>query len=944
MLAALTVSAAEENLHQDIGNALVRGFSVLQNPDQDMFPAFVGLARSQPVSFMAAARTLCLSGGHQANFDWVEGALIVAGKDSLVWPKMIDAVRSWLSVYSLSPDRRRFSDITHNSLEKVEKEQEKNRLKIKGKLDALSASETAILKRLAEADGDLSRLSRLALFLLAGKELAPVSTSLLNWAFANALNSDRAAPYKDFFNLISLNRIDWVKARTALLKASAKLRGEDVSPTGKWSLVNILRATGHPLDGKEMLILVTDLTKDRPAFQGWSLIKDLCNTDPCDPMSEWPDNISRTAEQYATIDVGKLRNHLGQSSEDHILSQARPGMVRFIPDPALAKHKELIADVLTRAGIPLRQGLLELQQHNALLTIDDAHAFIKMRSEVKTSGQLDGMSEQDAWLVSQYSLLLAFPLLNAREQTEILIADSGNENVPLNLMDVAKPLGEGEFEDFLETACREGNERQQYLLLILARCTSVPLSANSRLLVGTLFKSDSSRVRAQALGIIGKNGEPELLEEVAKSTWTTAEAEDDLEGWHGSMALLEAASRGRVDHNEVIERISPSLYGRAAGMLDEVAVRNIGHRLDESIRHAIGLEINGMAPDIELQIEAANSLEPSLFRLSERSAEKTDIKEMVKRFSESHEIYEQRQKRQYDAFLSFKSNLSQAKARIILDHFSFKEFEAVIEANEELADKWYALFMNIAKGKLSAVHNILILLAQALGKKHPAKAKELFLLIEGSKSLVRFTFGRARVELNAMAVWVGHCNPILDELRFLRLDGAATDYDLAQEVLAALMNGQHELLRTYIETRMSGEEPAEIARAIMVAGFSDQSEFNDKTLTRYHDSAGLIGSAQKAAQYAYERNNWARHWFDAMSRAETNADFWRYSVLFTKIADGRFDVWEDKYTFQGAPLKLFFPSITHQINSHLDRLEDDRKKNLFGSEAPAPIFLKVSLN
>ena len=170
MLAALTVTAAEENLHQDIVSALVRGFSVLQNPDQAMFAGFVGLAKSQPRSFMAAARRLCLSGGHQANFDWVEAALIVAGKDSSVWPKMINEVQSWLSVYSLSPERRRFSNPKHDPLEKVEKEEESNRQMIKGKLDALPFSEKAILNRLEETGGDLSRLSRLALFLLAGKD------------------------------------------------------------------------------------------------------------------------------------------------------------------------------------------------------------------------------------------------------------------------------------------------------------------------------------------------------------------------------------------------------------------------------------------------------------------------------------------------------------------------------------------------------------------------------------------------------------------------------------------------------------------------------------------------------------------------------------------------------------------------------------------------------
>jgi len=390
----------------------------------------------------------------------------------------------------------------------------------------------------------------------------------------------------------------------------------------------------------------------------------------------------------------------------------------------------------------------------------------------------------------------------------------------------------------------------------------------------------------------------------------------------------EKQREAHIDHDRVIERISPSLYGRAAGMLDKGAVRKIGQRLDESIRHAIGLETNVMVSDIELQIEPANTLGPSLFTVSERAAEKVDIREMMKQFSENHETYEQRQRRQFDAFLLFKSNLSQAKARIILDHFAFNEFEAVIEANGELADNWFALFMNIAKGKLSAVHNLIILLAQALGKKHPARAKDLFILIKGSEPLVRVTFGRARVELNAMAAWAGFSNPVLDELRFLRLDEAATDYDVAQKVLAALMNDQQELLKTYIETKMSREEPAEIARAIMVAGFSDRSEFNDKILAKYHDSTGLIGSAKKAAQNAYERNNWARHWFDEISRAETNQAFWRYSVMFTKIVDGRFEVWEEKYMFQEAPPELFFPSITHQINNRLERWETHRKKDV----------------
>lgn len=61
------------------------------------------------------------------------------------------------------------------------------------------------------------------------------------------------------------------------------------------------------------------------------------------------------------------------------------------------------------------------------------------------------------------------------------------------------------------------------------------------------------------------------------------------------------------------------------------------------------------------------------------------------RFSESNEAFEQRQKRYHDSFLEFKANLTEKKARIILDHLQLDEFSALVEAAEEFADRWYKL-------------------------------------------------------------------------------------------------------------------------------------------------------------------------------------------------------------------------------------------------------------
>lgn len=940
VLAALTVTAAEEHFEQEIPTAVIKGFVALQNPDQTQFPAFAGLAKKRPRGFMDSARVLSLAGGRQPNFDWIESALTVAGRDSRAWKEMTDELHLWLSVYSLSPERAIFLNQTYDSQEL--EEQEKNRKKIEEKLQALSANERAILKNLSKEEGDLSGLSRLALSLLAGKPLAPFAGSLLNWSFSYALNSDRAAPFKDFIHLVSLNPVDWSQTRAAMLEMSAPLREADVSATGKWTLVNILRATGHSDDGKEAESLVKQLTKDWPHFEGWRRIEGYSATDPCDPASEEPENLTQTVEQYAAIDVSKMRQFMGQTSEDHFFAMARPGIARFKPEIAVAKHREFAADVLRRTGFPLRQGLFELRQHNALLTIKEAHELVKKRHEAKTAGLADGLSEQDVWIVSQYQLLLAFPFFSAREQAEILLSDEADEGILLDLLELARPLDEAEFESLLKTACSENNERHQNLLLALARYTSVQLSADARTRVAALFRSESERVRAGALGIIAQSADEELLRQVAESNWNAAdtEREDSIEVWYGSMALLKAAAGGLITHDKALNRISPRLYGRAAAMLDANTVLEIARRIDASINYAAGLGGDLLAPDIELQVGSFAHDEPGQFSVSERQSEIRSIKEVMCRFSESSEAFEQRQRRAHDTFIEFKTKLTRAKARIILNNIDLEEFATVVETAEDFADRWHRLFMNIDNAKLRAVHNFVLLLAHALGRKAPGKAEELFRLVQDCKPMVRFTFGAAGVRLDAMAIWAGVRTPILDDLRFARLDQVGTDHDLALEVFAALLNDQQELLAAYIETKLRKEEPSEISRGIMVAGFSDQNEVNDEILKRYEGSAGLVGSAYKAAKYAYERNVWARHWFEKMCQTDENTDFWCYATLFSKVVDGRFSVWHSNYVRKGSSIQSFGPSVEDRLKNRISRWKDNRNKKLFGSDAPAPIFLK----
>lgn len=563
VFAALTVACVDEDCPVEIGAAIVGTFAQLQNPNADEFPAFEALVKKRPEPFMHAAQRLCLASANQPNFDWVEAALHAAKLGGNAWSAMTPILQSWLRHYSLSAEAWIFSQLSSDPVEKVEEERAKRQSEIDTKMGALSVFERGLLDILVRKDnGELATLTRLAFTLIAGKPLVPFAEALVHWSFANALNGGYAAPHKEFTYLVRHNRTDWREAREAILTASAMFEASDVSRTAKWALVNLLQATGDPSDAARAHVLVEELTIDQPKFSSWRLVEKYCATDPCDPGSSKPENITETAASYGAIDVSKIRLSLGSSEVDYFFATGRPGIARFELQVGIDKHREFIANVLERNGFPLRQGIFETRNYNALVTRDQA---IRMVNRVRTGmagGADKSLLEEDRWVVAEYHLLLAFPLLSASEQIGSMLSGQGIDHILYDLMDVAKPLDAVTFEALLDKAVCENDERAQFLLLCFGKSTATPLSANARRHLLGLVQSKSERIRAQALCLIVTTNDELFIDAVAKAGWSAAVvAKDDcLETWCGSLVILEAAQRGIVPLEEALHRISPQLY------------------------------------------------------------------------------------------------------------------------------------------------------------------------------------------------------------------------------------------------------------------------------------------------------------------------------------------------------------------------------------------------
>ena len=932
LAAALTCACIDDKQPVEVAVALLLAFAELQNPNHEDLEAFKSLARTRSLAFLEAARRLCLTGWNQPNVDWIEAALVSSGTHPEAGRNIQTAVGTWLSCYSLSPEPG-VSSRPKLSTEEKEKRAEK----INGNLQSLSSAEKRLLGGMKETDGDIGALSRLAFILMAGRPLSPFATGFVQWSFANLINQNQGRLYEELEYTLRLNRSDWQDARAALLKESAIFRKAGVSNVGDWALIVLLRATGDPGDASEAEELTAKVSDFKP--RSWRLVEEYCSSDPCDPSASKPTNVASTAEKYATIDVSSLYGGPYRSGDDLFFETAGLGVVRFETDVAVKKHREFTDDVLQRQGVSLKRGLFLLRPHSALLTTEMAAALADEGGD--SLHVIGDLPEKDRWVVSQERLLLAFPKLSGEEQLKAMLGTTAGDDVLRPLLEVMKPVDEAVFDQYFVKACIENDARSQYFLLVFASGSGTRISRRSRERMASLVTAEPALLRMIVFERILHLRDEKLMRLVVDGGWRAEKVEErnSYENAYGSAILVEGAARKWIPVGEALARMSPAHYGWAASRLGTDAARTIATTVDGSIRAAIGIRVERTLPDVEHRCRHEDQPEPFPYRLAEREIESNDVAELLKRDTESGEAFDEWQRRRHETFDAFRRMLDDASAGIVIDDIAREEFEKIVNADPDAADRWFSLFLDLNESARRTVHNLVLMLAYALRKRCPERAVALLRSVSRESPFIRFTEGRARVPLDAMVAWSAAGSVAGRAWCHERLDLARNDHELATEVLAALLNREESTLRAFIRERLNKGEPEGIARALLVAGFSGREDQNREVLGRHRDAKGFIGEAYKAAKYAHDRDGWARHWFEEMCKARDPTDFWRYSVLFTKIVDGRFMIWSSEYERRGEPMALFASSIEEEVDRRIEKWRKHREKTLFGAKKPPDVFL-----
>lgn len=939
ILLGAILTAVLEGDPREIVAPLVCSFVMLQNLDAVRFPEFRSLFGHDPVAFLAALEDSALTRDIASNLSWLTDAANDLRGNEAFEAALTVAIQRWLNMYSLAAERK---VLVPNNLEHAA-EREKKRAECEQQLSAtmasLSQTERDILSGMVREDrGDYSQLNLLAFLALAGRPLASFAESLRNWCFAASLNGGYHNHHDDFDNLLHFNLVDWAVTKETLREASNLLRQNGISNTGRWALVSVLRATGGSSDAQEADQIAEELTKDRDHFKGWRRIEDYCATDPCDPASEAPENIDKTASNYRAINPAELHRFMGYSINDHFFTGAQPGLARFRPEVAIEVLRAFADQAATRAQPDFRQAVFRLEDHTVGLEDRVAAPYVEKAREIAQAALDAGEDKNnEAWVVAQYALSVAFPHMTGDAQFDALINHPKDKTILMDLCYLFQPVDANKLERALDKAVQEGNSVAQFRIFCFAEYSQTPLNVRSKELVLGLLSSQDEHVRLSALSLIQATADPVLLAGLVKSGWSAAPLDvvsNKVEIFHGSQALTSAAEQGMITLEACLDRIAPSAYESLVERLGFDAAMAIADRLNTAIHKAAEFQVTGSLPNIEQSFDG--QYWSVLLNVSEKPTEEENLRWLA----ETGDAWYERQKRNQEVADRFERDLTKAGAQLIIQSVTVGLIAKIDKVAPALVDSWHAFFLKLGNKALNNVHNIASVVAEAISQRDASASLILFNLLRTSSPHVRVTFGRDQIGLDAVTAWDAADSEEIKALRFDRLDRIGNDHDLAMEVLAAIRANRLDVLRDYVIERRQRPEPAHRARAAMVAGFAPDEAWAVETIEMLKDERGFLQGAYQGAKYAMERHQWSRHWAAQMRTATETIDLWRYTVLLSKIVDGRFQASEIEGGTPSPLVRRFGTTLNDPIGNRIRKWKDKRASKLFGMNVPNKAFLR----
>ncbi|SIQ48494.1 hypothetical protein SAMN05421840_101366 [Shewanella morhuae] len=914
-------------------SGLLNEFANLQNVDNRRFETFVGIVKLQPETHFDVLKILCLENGRRINQDWFIHATFEVTQSEIGWQAAEAAIRQWLHCYNKDPVEQTNRYHRRNDSE-YEKQLERKKSEIEETLSSLSSFEKQLLTQMTEVSSEPDELFTIALRLLAGRSLVGFAESFVAMGLAFSLNKDISFARKAFNQLTTFNRVERAATRYSFLKAIEPLRNNTTSKGAQWTIVRMLNSSGEEVDATEADAIAEELRKggynfEPPSPDKWRQVK------VANPDAARPTDIEQGIQQFTALAPDMmLQTMMGQSSEDHSFIQFLPVACRFEPAVAIEKTQSILAGLLTRTGLPLRQLILNSENDIPLVTPDLAKNLLNRMVE---SDAFEVLTENDRDICQMFVFYYAAAQISAEEQLKCMTNKIVGTKYLLKAIPSLKRQPTEAIVAALQKSLETNDEEAVYGALAAALYGKTQINSELEELILKCFIYDSSMLRSVIYELAVFN-DLDLVRQVhTLDSWNATSADEKTyEEWFGSMLLVEACFRNELSSEELLNRINHKTWFASANRLGKSFAKPMVdcfiQRLTSGITAAskiqppladLELSRTELAPYAFISIEESN-------RTNERFPKQKSLEEIL----DNDDYFDEKQSRLNAVAEAFFTKLKGTDAELLVKEITIDNLQRLVFQVPSLIDELVNILEQTDTAKFLWLKNLAFAVANLLSSKYPEKAVALLNRAATSQGFVTLALGDD-LTLEHQAIWGSEVSKPIQKLRYQRLLGAENDAVLAREILAAERFGAADFITSLIQQFASSEDSLDQAYAITIAGYSTQSDKLVGIIDKHINGKGMCAKAAKHAFTEYENALWAQTWVQNMWDAPTPEEFWRYLIIAKTCMDARISTQPPI----ACKWSHYSPVFNQAREKAIKERNKERKKRLIGQEIPDPIFV-----
>ncbi|MDJ0826424.1 MAG: hypothetical protein QNJ16_13040 [Rhodobacter sp.] len=937
IFSALLVCSLDEDIRFDkeIFAALLDAFANLQNVADQRFEEFIEIIKHQPTAFFDVLKGLCLERGQRINQDWFRHAAFEIASTDAGWKAAESAIHQWLRCYNKDPVEQSNRYSRQNEAEYQERLQ-RTREEINQALETLSAFESQLLEKMTEVPEEPDGLFTLALELLAGRELAPFAESFVAMGLAFGLDTSLYSARKAFRQLTTFNKVDRAEMKNSFVEAVEPLRSPDTSPGGKWTLVRMLYASGDEAAAREAKQIAEELRKDWPFFD-MPAPNEWRQVDAADPNAAPPVDLQSGISRFEVLEASSVKRTMSFGSEDHDFKDFLPIACRFNAQVAIDKTRCILDEFMTREGLPLRQAILNCEEHLPLISAELARNFAE---RVRTSDVIASISEGDQNICRMFAFYYSVGQLSADEQLECMTSNDFGPDYLLATIPSLKPQSTRAITTALKSAQKGDDEGAAYGALAAALHGGVEVSAELEDLVLCHRIATLSKLRAACFELaIDKNLAKVRLAHV-DGVWTAQSADaNTFESWFGSMLLVEACALGELPIEDLLNRIDQKTWFAAARRLGtefaEPMAKCFLQRLSGGVKAADKLS----PPPADLTLTTAEPAPYPFWSADETNRDEGRFprQKSLKEILAVDDNFDERRDQLRAITQAFFDELKDADAQTLVHRITFDEVRHLTAMVPSLLSDLVGLIEGARKAQFFWLKNLALVVARLISENDPEKAVSFIERAIASQGFVTQALGDD-LTLEHEAIWGSSPSEPMHKLWRRRLLCAKNDAILAREVLAAERFGASAFIDDLARELASSHDGLDHAYAATIAGFSRESGRMIDVIEKHAEDEGISGDASKRALSSHRSNRWAQEWVEKMWDASTPDEFWRCMVIGKTCMDARVS----SAPKTGSTWAHFAPVFRSVRKEALKAKVRDREKKLVGQEVPDEVFIAVA--